>query len=101
MIMASDQSLSSAPHGLRSHFALHNPALGIREIMRSFALLLSLLGGAVAWPLTVRAQLPSDRPLIAFLAGGTQWNASRYLAALQEGLRELGYVEGQNIDLVP
>jgi putative ABC transport system substrate-binding protein len=59
-----------------------------------------LLGGAAAWPLSARAQQPSNRPLIAYLAGGTQWNASRYIGPLQEGLRELGYVDGQNIDLV-
>ena len=61
---------------------------------------LLLLGGAVAWPLAVRAQLPGGRPLIAYLAGGTHWNASRLMGFFQEGLRELGYVEGRNIDLV-
>jgi putative ABC transport system substrate-binding protein len=62
---------------------------------------LILLGGAAAWPLTARAQGPSNRPLIAYLAGGTQWNASRFIDFLQEGLRELGYTDGQNIDIVP
>ena len=61
---------------------------------------LLLLGGAAAWPLLARAQRPHDRPLIAYLAGGTHWNASRLMGFFQEGLRELGYVEGRNIDLV-
>jgi putative ABC transport system substrate-binding protein len=61
---------------------------------------LILLGGAAAWPRTVRAQVSSNRPLIVYFAGGSQWNARNYLAAIQEGLQELGYVEGRNIDLV-
>src|SRR5262245_24848607 len=61
---------------------------------------LSLLGGAVAWPLTVRAQVLTNRPLIVYFAGGSQWNARNYLAAVQESLQELGYVEGRNFDLV-
>jgi len=61
-----------------------------------------LLGGAAAvWPLAAHAQLPSNRPLIAYLSGGTQWSASRNLGFFQEGLQELGYVDGRNIDIVP
>src|SRR5262249_9129304 len=70
---------------------------GVRMRRRRF---LILLGGAAAWPRTGRAQHPSGRPLIAFLAGGTEWNAARYRAAILEGLQELGYVDGRNIDLV-
>jgi putative ABC transport system substrate-binding protein len=61
---------------------------------------LLLLGGAAAWPLAVRAQLPSGRPLIAYLSAGKHWNASRLMGFFQEGLRELEYVEGRNIDIV-
>ena len=60
---------------------------------------LLMLGGVAAWPFAARAQRTSNRPLIAYLAGGTHWNASRLMGFFQEGLRELGYVEGQNIDL--
>src|SRR5262249_2434174 len=71
---------------------------GVRMKRRQF---LGVLGGAMAtWPLVARAQRPRDRPLIAYLAGGTHWNASRLMGFFQEGLRELGYVEGRNIDLV-
>ncbi|HEY5866244.1 MAG TPA: ABC transporter substrate binding protein [Candidatus Tectomicrobia bacterium] len=61
---------------------------------------LLMLGGVAAWPGAARAQQTSNRPLIAYLAGGTHWNASRLMGFLQEGLRALGYVEGQNIDVV-
>src|ERR1051325_9520695 len=61
---------------------------------------LSLFGGAAAWPLVAYAQLPGNRPLIAYLAGGTSYNASRLMGFFQDGLRELGYIEGRNIDIV-
>jgi putative ABC transport system substrate-binding protein len=61
----------------------------------------TLAGGLLAAPLPAQAQRPPNRPLIAYLAGGTQRNASTFMGFFQEGLRELGYVDGQNIDIVP
>jgi putative ABC transport system substrate-binding protein len=58
---------------------------------------ISLLGGATAaWPLAVRAQQPKCRWL-AFLQPGAPENAAHYVAAFIQGLRELGYVKGQNV----
>ena len=63
---------------------------------------IAMLGGAVAWPLTARAQRPQPVPLVgAIWAGG---NASapiivRVREAFQRGLREDGYVEGRNITI--
>ena len=54
---------------------------------------ITLLGGAAAWPVAVRAQQPGKKWLIGFIAHGHE---SMY-DAFFEGLRELGYVEGQNI----
>jgi putative ABC transport system substrate-binding protein len=55
---------------------------------------IALLGGsAVAWPLAALAQRPAKMWLIGFIAHG---HVKAY-DALIEGLRELGYVEGQNI----
>jgi putative ABC transport system substrate-binding protein len=54
---------------------------------------------AVAWPLAVQAQQPKKLPRIGFLATGSlelpEGRAS--LNAFHQGLRELGYVDGQNI----
>src|SRR5436309_15626381 len=52
---------------------------------------LATLGGAVAWPLAVRAQQPGKIPRIGIIDDSLHWNAFRH------GLRDLGYLEGQNI----
>jgi ABC-type uncharacterized transport system substrate-binding protein len=59
---------------------------------RSF---ITLLGGAVAWPLAARAQ-QSKVPQLGALYIGTA-DAESFKKELREGLRELGYVEEQNI----
>src|SRR5947207_15408379 len=62
---------------------------------------ISLLGGVAACPLAARAQVSSGkRPLIAWLSGGTTAVAGRFAADFVDGMRELGYVEGQNFDMV-
>jgi putative ABC transport system substrate-binding protein len=54
-----------------------------------------LLGGALfAWPLATYAQ--QAIPVIGFLNGGTATNWKHLVEAYHRGLRELGYVEGQN-----
>src|SRR5262249_35380504 len=55
----------------------------------------TLLGGALfAWPLATYAQ--QAIPVIGFLNGGTATNWKHLVEAYHRGLRELGYVEGQN-----
>jgi putative tryptophan/tyrosine transport system substrate-binding protein len=51
----------------------------------------SLGSAAVTWPLAVRAQQPAKIPRIGILDDAPMWQAFRH------ALRELGYVEGQNI----
>ena len=53
-----------------------------------------LIAGAAAGPLTARAQQPSV-PLLGLLTGSGQ--DDRWLGALRQGLKELGYIEGRNV----
>jgi putative ABC transport system substrate-binding protein len=55
---------------------------------------LTLLGSAAAWPLAARAQQP--RRIGVLETTSRELNAAN-LSAFQKGMRELGYVEGQNL----
>jgi putative ABC transport system substrate-binding protein len=60
---------------------------------------ITLLGGAaVGWPLAGSAQQPKI-PRVGFPFGSTPTLTKYYIEAFRQGLRELGYVEGQTIVL--
>jgi ABC-type uncharacterized transport system substrate-binding protein len=54
------------------------------------------LGGAVAWPLAARAQ-HSKPAAIGLVNSGSEKAFSHLLAALHQGLRQKGYIEGKNL----
>jgi putative ABC transport system substrate-binding protein len=61
---------------------------------REFITLLG--GGAAAWPVTARAQ-QAAMPVVGVLSSSALADRARYLPAFRQGVRETGYVEGQNI----
>ena len=57
---------------------------------------ITLLGGVAAWPLTTRAQQPA-LPVIGFLSSELPALFANLLDLFRQGLREVGYVDGQNV----
>jgi len=64
--------------------------------MRRRTLIEGIATLGVAWPLAARAQ-QSSMPVIGFLSSRSSAESANHLHAFRQGLREAGYVEGQNV----
>src|SRR6516165_2724799 len=63
--------------------------------------ILTLLGGAAAWPLVARAQQPGGMPRIGLLSSFAENDpeALAWIGELMQGLQELGWVNGRNVQI--
>jgi putative ABC transport system substrate-binding protein len=58
---------------------------------------ITLLGGAAAWPVVARAQQAGSTTRIGLLWPGDAPPVSPRMESFRQGLRALGFVDGQNI----
>src|SRR5262249_1516319 len=64
--------------------------------MRRRDFLMLLGASSAAWPLAARAQQPR-MPVVGFFTAGSTASFGHIASAFRDGLRELGFIEGQNV----
>jgi putative ABC transport system substrate-binding protein len=72
----------------------------VRKLMRNFFFGLSLSAILLALCLSTEAQQPKKVPRIGYLStNGDPSNPPPFVEVFRQGLRDLGYVEGKNIQV--
>src|SRR5215831_13574973 len=68
-----------------------------RDLLRLGAATFLAAGATAAWLPAVRAQQPARVPRVGWIWSGRSAGDPTEVAGFRHGLRELGYIEGQNI----
>jgi ABC-type uncharacterized transport system substrate-binding protein len=58
---------------------------------------ITLLGGAVGWPVAASAQRPTKLPTIGYLGSSTASAQSQWVAAFVQRLHDLGWIDGRTV----
>jgi putative ABC transport system substrate-binding protein len=100
--MSSNLICCDAQRGLIQHVVAYGALASGGAVVRRREFITLLAGAAAAWPRIVRAQQGTKIPRIGILSPSRSEDASPNrvtLKAFVAGLRELGYVDGQNITI--
>jgi putative tryptophan/tyrosine transport system substrate-binding protein len=60
---------------------------------------ITLVGGAASWPLAARAQPPA-MPVVGYLSEHLPGSSAPLTGAFRQGLKDSGYVEGENVTII-